>query len=294
MKYIICIIAVISLFSCTVDYNPDVNQNDIQRHLIVNSYLSPQQTIKIEFYSTVTSNNTYPYKGQNNISILLKENGNVLYDGMCADSIFTLNYLPKAGCTYSITASVVGLSTIYAETKIPYPIACKINYKPKYGIITLQDFQQETENSSMWITANYMIRGTVSQKFDEYMTNAVLADAVNKSNDTFFANEILGTSYCDGFIRVKSTNLLKLDSLMFSDTRPNLKSSAGYTSIRVRLCAASTDYDQYNKTYYQQTATPAESDMNAMVYQPTHIYCNIKNGLGIFAGLNESFYYIYK
>jgi len=294
MKYIICIIAVISLFSCTVDYNPDINLADVQKQLIVNSCLSPQEKIKIEFYSTFFSNDTYSYKGQSNISILLKENGTVLYDGMCADSVFTLNYLPKVGCTYSITASVVGLSTIYAETKIPYPITCKINYKPKYGIITLQDIQQETENSSMWITANYMIDGTVSQKFDEYMTNAVLADAVNKSNDTFFANEILGTSYCDGFIRVKATNLLKLDSLMFSDTRPNLKSSGDYTSIRVRLCAASTDYDQYNKSYYQQTATPAESDMNAMVYQPTHIYCNIKNGLGIFAGLNESFYYIYK
>jgi len=147
----------------------------------------------------------------------------------------------------------------------------------------------------MWITANYLLGDTVSHVYYEYITNCLLVDNVNQSNDTYYRNEVLGSNYCDGFMRVKASNVQQLDSLLFSDMYHLLnKSAANYNGIRVNITTASSDYDQYNRTYYQQASTPPEDDINAMVYQPVHVYCNVKNGLGIFAGLNQSYYYIYK
>ena len=284
------------MLSCTVDYNPDEVLSNTKNQLIVNSYLSPQHKIEIRFYTTCITNNVYSFTGKRNITITLKENDSILYNGICADSIFNMDYYPKAGHTYSILASANGLSAISAETNIPDSIVCNAKYVSKYAIINLQHFKFSTETNSIWITANYMKADTVCDAFYEYINNSSLADNVNKSNDTFSENEILGSGYCDGFIRVKAANIQPLDSLLFTDMEPYMANfiNGKFSAIRVHLITASNEYDQYNRSYYQQMSIPAENDMNAMIYQPVHVYCNVKNGLGIFAGLNETYYYIHK
>ena len=296
MKYIVCVLLLLGLVSCTVDYNPDEVLSTTQNQLIVNSYLSPQHKIEIRFYATSITNKVYSYTSESNITISLKENDSVLYNGICADSIFTLDYYPKAGHNYSISASANGLSSISAETNIPDSIVCSVKYDSTYSIINLQHFKLTTGTNSIWLTANYMDGDIVSDGFYEYITNSSLADNVNKANDTFSGNEMLGSSYCDGFIRVKAANVQQLDSLLFTDMKPFMTNftNGKFSAIRVHLITASNEYDQYNRTYYQQVSIPAEDDINAMIYQPVHVYCNVKNGLGIFAGLNETYYYVHK
>ncbi|WP_303228496.1 DUF4249 family protein, partial [Parabacteroides goldsteinii] len=63
--------------------------------------------------------------------------------------------------------------------------------------------------------------------------------------------------------------------------------------IEVKVISAAPEYDQYCKTYYQQLSKIIYSnDISAITYQPIQVYSNIENGLGIFAGMNETSHYI--
>jgi hypothetical protein len=295
-RFLIELLLLFTITSCTVDYSPDLNADAVQNLLIVNSYLSPQDKISIHFFSTYTDGLNSNYKGETDVTVLLKENDSILYSGTCSDSVLKLDYYPKAGRTYSIVASAEGLSSVSAETIIPVSVTCEAKLDSASYIITLRNFNRiSSQNSPVWITANYMKDDNIDDAFSEYITNSSLADYVNKSNEIENVNAVLGSLYCDGFIRIKAANVLLLDSIRFSDDYPLLYTSTRhYTRIRVTLLTASNEYDQYNRTYYQQMSTPAENNINAMLYQPVHVYSNIKNGLGIFAGLNQSFYYITK
>lgn len=59
-------------------------------------------------------------------------------------------------------------------------------------------------------------------------------------------------------------------------------------SIMVKLITASAEYDQYNKTLFEQKSMIVyDNDISSIFYQPKSVYCNIENGLGIFAGMSE-------
>ncbi|MDR0795816.1 MAG: DUF4249 domain-containing protein [Tannerella sp.] len=54
--------------------------------------------------------------------------------------------------------------------------------------------------------------------------------------------------------------------------------------IKVRVITASPEYDQFYKTLYMQKTL---MNMTSIFFEPQKVYSNIKNGLGIFAGMNE-------
>ncbi len=295
MKSLIIVFLQIVCVSCSIDYIPNLISEKDQNKLIVNCLLSPQNKIQVQFYTTFQENNNYAYKAIKNISILLLENDSILFSGISSDSILNLNYYPKAGKLYSIKASANGLKEISAFTKIPSQLKCNGKYIAKYGVVNIYDFNYENDNFAAWFTANYLKNDTLDNSFTEYITNNLFVDIVNQSNDTYYGNEVLGSLYCDGFIRIKASNIIHLDSLKFADMRPLLNSPyQKLTGIRVNIISASNEYDQFNKSIFQQISIPTESDINAMFYQPVRVYCNIKNGLGIFAGLNQSYLYVYK
>jgi sRNA-binding regulator protein Hfq len=67
---------------------------------------------------------------------------------------------------------------------------------------------------------------------------------------------------------------------------------ADMNGVQIKVTTAGREYDQYCRTLYQQKSMIIyDDDISAIVYQPISVYSNIKNGLGIFAGINEVNFY---
>jgi hypothetical protein len=62
------------------------------------------------------------------------------------------------------------------------------------------------------------------------------------------------------------------------------------TKMKVNVITASIEYDQYCKSFYEQHNASIMNGDLASVFQPKNVYSNVENGLGIFAGINETNY----
>ncbi|RHM86284.1 DUF4249 family protein [Bacteroides caccae] len=62
------------------------------------------------------------------------------------------------------------------------------------------------------------------------------------------------------------------------------------TGIEIDIINASNEYDQYCRTYYQALSIPSSGDLSGMFFQPSTVYSNVNNGLGIFAGRSVTKY----
>lgn len=68
------------------------------------------------------------------------------------------------------------------------------------------------------------------------------------------------------------------------------KVSEKMTGIEIDIINASNEYDQYCRTYYQALSIPSSGDLSGMFFQPSTVYSNVNNGLGIFAGRSVTKY----
>ena len=166
-------------------------------------------------------------------------------------------------------------------------------------IYRLSDFEGDLGLSSLYITAYTIHDNDTIDQFDEYFANNILIDRINRLNDSDIIDEEIGAAYYEGFMRIKNKNITQVDMLNFiprkvnyaEDTTPPIYSEPH--KIEVKVISAAPEYDQYCKTYYQQLSKIIYSnDISAITYQPIQVYSNIENGLGIFAGMNETSHYI--
>ncbi|GBU08709.1 hypothetical protein AwDysgo_20400 [Bacteroidales bacterium] len=299
-KYIAFFILVVSLNACSVDYDIGDKLVSERNFLVVNSYLSPQNPIEIEFYTTLKTDTGYWFQAAQNVRVVLKENDVVLYDAICSDSILSLDHYPKAGFSYSLEASYPNLEPIMASTSVPRAIDCKVrmDLDPEIGwsqrLVYLSDFKLSTSSqTSLWITSYKLFENEEIVQYNEIYANNILVDRININEGMGVLNPTVGSLCYDAFMRIKNTNLPKLQEIVFTPThvgyygsyRPDSKQNR----VAIKLITASKDYDQYSKSLFQQkNMIVYDDDISAIIYQPIAVHSNIKNGLGIFAGYNES------
>ena len=312
--------------ACTVDYDLKQTNIDEPNRLVVNSFLNPEKPVCVYFYTIDRTNAGFVYNTAKNLHVKLTEDDHVLFDGLCADTIFVMAHHPRAGSRYRIDVSLTGYASVWAETTVPAAITCKTraehfnvsdsNYnhsgymypEMKYY---LSDFagNYKQENTSLFVLAYSVLSGdTLVQSYDLYSSN-VLLDPINRSNGNELKDEEVGSSYYEDYMRIKNRNLPYLDNLIFI-TRMHPNGYYDYTDVwgsigtpptwipydvekyNVKLIAAGPEYDMYHRTFYEQTTFIRYDDFIAyIVYQPIQVYSNINGGLGIFAGMNETNYY---
>ena len=288
--------------SCAVDYDMDQSSINEAERLVINSFLSPFKPIRVDLYKLQKDQNKYSCIGVVGAHIILKENETTLYDDIYSESIFTLNYFPVAGATYSIEVSYEDLASAKATTNIPKAIRCtgEFSYGKYWDIssflIKLNDFIVPPNNrASLWITAYQELEDGETVQYNEIYVNNVFIDKTNSCGGMDAVNDSVGSIYYESFLRIKNTNIHKMDELIFTPVKAYYFGEDylfDQEKIKVKLITAGPEYDQYCKNLYEQkNRIIHEEDISSVFYQPSPVYCNIENGLGLFAGMNEIDYY---
>ncbi len=302
LNSIFLIFLVTTFYSCSVDYSFDNTKSDELELIIVNSILSPSNPIRIQLHKLDATNNNHSYRGLRDASILLKEDQSIIYEGKCNDSILQLNYYPKVNSTYSIEVSYSNLKTVSASTSVPPPITCRSDFSTEdnyeyrsMDIVSLDSFDVPPfSRISLWIMAYRIFEDDIELQYNELYANNVLIDKRNSTAGMEAVNNIVGSVYYNGFLRVKYKNLNLINNIVFTpyyvrveDHDHNVPEST-QTQMKIKLITASSEYDQFQRTLYDQKSMIVfENDFSSVFYQPKAVYSNIENGLGIFAAINE-------
>ena len=303
MKYYPFLLLLICFCSCSYDY--DVGDSRIQEkdYLIVNSLLNPNRPISIYFYRTQQTDTGYICLEVENLSVSLKEDNKVIFEGLTPSPVLTLDHYPKTGSTYSISVNDTDGTEVYATTRIPEAISCVADmsfgdskYAWPYYLAYLNEFPDTfDERVTLWVTAYKVFESAEFIQYNELYANNLLVDNVNRNEGMEVLNPTVGSLYYDGFLRVKNRNLTELNELIFTPAYAHYgeyRPDSEQQGIRIKLTTASPEYDQYCTSLFKQKAMIIyEDDISAIVYQPTQVYSNVHNGLGIFAGVNEIDYY---
>jgi hypothetical protein len=290
-KPLLSIILLCLFSSCAYDYDMGNSFIEEPNRLVVNGLLNPNHPVDIYFYTTLKTDSGYWFKPKNDIRVLLKENETILYDAVCPDTLLHLDYYPIRGKNYTIEAILSGYETVTAATSIPETISCEAKvekirqfYWDSYRV-DLSGFRFSSEGEeSLWITAYRVYETVETSQCRTIYVNNILIDKVNQEVGL---DETLGSVTHNSFMRIKNKNLPKLDQIQF------FPGSIDSEQTHVQVIAASKEYDQYNRSLYQQKSMIIyDDDITSVFFQPVQVYSNIRNGLGIFAGWNEVNYFL--
>jgi hypothetical protein len=290
-------------FSCSYDYEFSPSDQIEQDRLVVNCILNPQLPVMIHFYATNKTDSGYSFQSVKNVHLQLKENEQILYDAVCPDSVLQLDYRVKAGANYSIEARTEDYERVSAATSIPEAITCRATSEGgldgfswyKY-LVKLSGFKSFDDESSLWIISYKIFETQDTIQYNELYANNLFLDNLNRVEGMEVLNPVVGSLYFESFLRIKNKNLPLINELVYTPTyalyagayEPDSK----IKQVQIKLITASKEYDRYNRTLYQQKSMIMyDDDISTIVYQPIPVYSNIKNGLGIFAGMNEVNYY---
>ena len=299
-KLILGALSMVLLYACSVDYAVEDLSSGIAKQIIVNGYLVAEQPVTIHLYHHGGEKDG-KVEGLTQSHLLLKEDGLVLFDGICIDSLFTLDHHIKAGAKYEIEVSATGYETVKATTAIPHPIVCKADFNAgdddismRDDLVTLSRFSYNSfANPALWITSQRISEEDEVVQYNEIYVDNVFVDKTNSFGGMGAPNDVVGGMYHEGYLRVKSKYVKHLTDIVFTPTHVRYEDDEGMSSaqnrIRVELIAASPEFDKYNKSLYEQkTMIVYDEDISSIFYQPKSVYSNIENGSGIFAGISKT------
>ncbi len=271
--------------ACTIDYDVDIPSSSINK-LVLSACLETDSPVICKFYAC-KSNDKYDLAKE--VNVTLKEDGQIIYQGIINQGELKLDYRPKAGKKYTISAQSDGVMEISAETKIPPLLTCKPVFDQEKSMVTLSDFSEKHNGNSLWITASSLHEQDITVQYQELYSYNRLIDNVNREEGSYVNKDIAITGFYKSFIRIKKTNVPLLEELQFVPFYEQ-KVSEKITGIEIDIINASNEYDLYCRTYYQALSIPSSGDLSGMFFQPSTVYSNINNGLGIFAGRSVTKY----
>jgi len=299
-KLILGTLSMMFLFSCSVDYAVEDFSSGDAKQIILNGYLIAEQPVSIHLYHH-GGDKDGKVEGLTQSHLLLKEDGQVLFDGICSDSLFILDHNPKAGAKYDIEVSATGYETVKATTAIPHPIVCKADFNAgdddismRDDLVTLSRFSYNSfANPALWITSQRISEEDEVVQYNEIYVDNVFVDKTNSVGGVGAPNDVVGGMYHEGYLRVKSKYVKHLTDIVFTPTHVRYEDDEGMSSaqnrIRVELIAASPEFDKYNKSLYEQKSMIVyDEDISSIFYQPKSVYSNVENGTGIFAGVSKT------
>lgn len=301
-SWLVNIITLCFLVSCSVDYDFGGTGLPEKDRLVVNCLLSPQKNVNACFYVTQRVDSGYTFRPIKDTYVTLKENGSVLFDGICADTILTLEVCPTAGAVYSLQAKLDGYETITAETSIPLPMNCKAvengDSNRSGKMMKISEFTGHDGQSALWIIVTKNRESGKQIYCNNYQTICPYIDRVNREESMGdLVSPEVGSAWYVGFMRIKPKNVPLLTDFVIL---PYVVGYGNYDSDdddnspvignSVMLTTGSYEYDRYNKSLYEQKNNIVyDEGIYAFTYQPVNVYSNIRNGLGIFAGYNRVF-----
>ncbi len=287
------IISFILLFtSCISDFEPDKDFNaGSERIPVLNSFLNPDSLIRIDLYWSNPIEDTTEYNRITNARITLFENEKQICDTLWQkDSSLVLKHYPTEGFTYKIRAEIPGKEPLSAQTSIPEKILAELSVKPDQVPHLNLDHNLEftgdnTGDFSIWIVVlAYDTNNKVIQAPFIY-SDVLFADNINKYADPDNPYMIKYKYEFESFIRF-TKGVLNTGSHIYYIPFIGMNKPA-VDHISSCIISASPEYDLYSRSAYTQISYDVEVK-TPLLYQPVHIFTNIKNGQGVFAGYNNN------
>ena len=288
------------------------------RQVVLNGILHPDSTIRITLTETIPLDETADFPVITTASVVLYEDDRLVDTLDFQKDEYTLNYFPLSGKRYTIEATAEGYLQVKASDLIPQTPLITACYKsqrwfPYHNIALQATIQDHAEKTNYWLSIiidQYKqldsIRCTdindartcsfndssvvVTSKLSYIYSNSTIPDVFN----SFIDNTLNGVRSFESFVRIEdnaitspSTTLeLTGNSYYFS----NISKIDDSQSIILEAVSASPHYDRYLKssvTYYLNNSFGQENDQPGLFTEPTRIYSNVENGLGIFAAYNS-------
>ncbi|MEQ9443748.1 MAG: DUF4249 domain-containing protein [Cyclobacteriaceae bacterium] len=287
--------------------------------LVLNGLLHPDSTIQISLTTTIpVAADSTDFPLVDNATVRLYEDDDLVGGLVFQDSLYTLDYYPKAGSKYTVQADVPGFETVSATDRMPYLLdaqACTLQESPNgspyfWFKTTVHDHPLESNFYWLYIViTNYGDRvceyfpdrnpsfvcigdssTLFTQKAEFLHSYSILPDKFNAAVDNTDGG---GTIY-DGYIRVDD-NVLNGETFsleMTLDGYPmfryeDLNPLDSNQTVQLKIANTSRHYDRYLKSSWIYFLN------NDYFYEPnpfsetTQIYSNVENGTGIFAAYNS-------
>ncbi|MDR2969691.1 MAG: DUF4249 domain-containing protein [Tannerellaceae bacterium] len=277
--------------SCSLDFDSDANIRPESECVVISACLQPDSLITIRLYANVIDGNKSKVVPLDGARVILKENDGILYDGV-SDTVLCLNAYPKVGERYLLEVIHPDYPAVTAETRIPQAIHCDVSTEDD-GLHNLSHFIFSETDVPLWITVMAIFSDKMPLQYGELYTNNLSVDNVNRNEGGGnLMHDKVGSGYHDSFLRIKGKLLSKETELFIYPMLSRSIIWENFMGREIRLIAASKEYDQYCKSYYQLISAPVNSDLASILYQPVNVYSNIEHGMGLFAGKNEVSYFI--
>lgn len=309
--------SLVGILSCTKEL--DIALPAAQPQLVLNGILHPDSTIRVSLTTTLPPNPpSTDFPVVNNATIRLYEDEQLVGNLLFQDSLYTLDYHPKAGSEYTIEAEVPGYKMVSATDQMPRLLnaqACVSKNPPTTGFsylwfeVTVEDHPEEANFYWLDLTVTkYPYRrcryigdemicpgpdsATIQTEKPFHLHSfSTVPDKFNATVD----NTSGGVTDYDGYIRIDDTALNgeSIALSMTSNSDPMFQQSwLGHLDenqyVEIQILNASQHYDRYLKLSWMYFLD------NDYFYEPnpfsetTQIYSNVKNGTGIFAAYNSA------
>ena len=301
------------LCACEQDYDLGNDGNYLPKG-VVNSMISPSGPITVDLfwsmhYSEVKDWWTYdnPYPRVEAFALSLWEDGTQLLDGVeCIGGKTTMDVVPEEGKKYRIEIEVPDYGKLSAETAIPAKSSCRFKYvkrKGEYMHFSVEGIEAVPDCMAYWIFMRNVYEGQEPENIWELFSINPYVDQLNAFHDSYDAGLKESSIVFEDFIRIPRRNLaaalpLNLSVWLWESKFPHIEWEVGMpihprekvklTHVILDLITPSADFDQYHKTLYRQSEYGRYDSSAPFVFETVHVYTNIQNGLGIFAGYNQN------
>lgn len=239
----------------------DVDLKEPEPQIVVNSFFSPDSVWQVRVTKSrfiLSSREDFDVEAK--AAITIKDSKNTIIEKLLFDGFFYKGKSkPEVGKEYTISVEDLGKSKISAKSEIPLATP----------IISVKT--SPLANNSVQISVLFL--DNVNQK------NYYLLKVINDNGYDLFV---------DAIDPIYNNNNRSTPGILFNDNLFNGKTidfrvSADSPPIkRIILVSVSEEYYQYFTTKQLQENTQGDP-----FAQPTQIFTNIENGLGIFAGYNS-------
>lgn len=303
----VIIIALLFLQGCVKMV--DLPDNVFKKQVVAVGTPNPDSVLSVRLTYSLRPDTAAMYQGITNAEVSFMEDGVVLGKVSNAPKgVYSFNKRPVAGKTYAIRVNVPGFDQIYAEDSIPQAprvISSKFASNPNNPNLS-PDFELRITNYALTQTPIWIgiyntrkVRGVKPGSPLGEVTPDIFYDYIDTANLGLLSNsQYLDrfNSFFDGLSgKYSFGDPARVDPVSTTfDPNPVIR----YTIVNqikkddqvfTYSFAASAGYDQYLKSSimaYQNRLLDASGALNNPFAEPTPVYSNIKNGLGIWGAYN--------
>ncbi|MEA3450427.1 MAG: DUF4249 domain-containing protein [Bacteroidota bacterium] len=286
-KFTIFLLLSISLSSCTKQISIIFPQQTPK--LVVNSIFTNDKVIMVNLSQTIEYNSTKKIKITNAECKLFCNDEFIEVLENHKNGLYTSSIIPETGKNYKISISCDGFESVSANSYIPeYPNEFKYNTIP--SVI----FDPDDGLGVFYTNASIYIEDITTQNnFYQLKLNLKI-----KGNSPLSYSEIHRYRSDDPIIVSEGIQAYQPNILLFSDKLINGQNSTinfqhafpetfdDTVLLIIETKSLTQDYFNYLKSSIIQTNHQSSTNNILAIGEPIEIYTNIKNGYGIFSGVN--------